>query len=784
MATTFLPEAVFSLGGAGNLTAEDLNDFKTEVRDLTLTVSGRGALLPILYGKRDVPGILLTEPTVMSPSGHLLVAYVWCVGEIDAIEAIYINDAVITPISGYTRTDYLGVSTQDVDPLLQANISGYNDRCRIPIPGGGYLGIAYSVLRIPPTMFTGFPKARAVIRGRKVYDPRTGLTAYSANSALCLGDLITNPVFGLGRTALGLAECANWCDDLLGGISGAFRARLALYLSEGRKAEDYLNLLCEYAECFYTYEGSDLRLIPNRPVDLGTVPVLTGNDIIEETLRISAESSSDTPTEIELQYTEIPLTATQTWAMTSLVVSSPGVSEGEVQRIPTSVPFEGITSATEAASKAYARLARMQNRLSVTWTTLDVGVIRQCGDVLVLNVPEDGVVDLPVRVKKVSMPEPARYVVEASVYDPSHYPNDITLPGDDGIVYVGMIAMLIGTSVPDGWEIYTPANGKFIRGAGADGVTVNGSGVSPTGPWSGTTSGGGAHGASPSDIPAPGPSTGSPVYRDPSSVFSTGDHTHSWSVSTLSENILRRENILVKKIGTDALKIPPQIRVFGLPNVLTDAVKNTSFSGRMLLAAAANANAGVSTQATTYITTGLFDDTHYHHGTRSGWDLFAPGPSEDARYHAAGGQNHAHGAVIRPTYNPKRRQLCVYEAVSEVSPRPGVIYLWDQDPSLLPPNHVVCDGTNGTPDMRGRYVEFAATTPTAPTGDNTVALSATVSEEGHSHDGGAIPGIASYSTLKYAHSATVYHSHSINHSAAYAPKWYGLHFVMYTPTEE
>ena len=782
--TSFLPEARFSLGGSGTLSAEEMSEFQNEIRDLTLTLSARGALLPVLYGRRDVPGLMMTTPVVMSPSGNLLVAFAWCFGEVDAIEAVYINDTLVTNSGGgdtFTITNYLGTPTQAVDPLLQLNIAGYNDRVRVAIPGGGFIGVAYSVIRIPAGKISGFPRVRAVIRGRKVYDPRTGLTAYSANSALCVGDLITNNVFGLGRNVIGLADCANWADSLLGGVGGAFRARLALYIKEGRKAEQYLDLMCEYAECFYTYEGADLKLIPNAPVDLDTVEVITADDILEGSLSIRGESSADTPTEIEVQYTEIPVTATQPWAMTSLVVSLPGVDEGEVQRIPTSVPYEGVTSATEAVNKGNSRLARLQNRIVATWSTFDVGVLAQRGDVVKINIPEDGVDNLAVRITKVSMPEPGVYAVEASTYAASHYPDDLELPGEDGLVPVGAIAMLVGTTVPDGWEIYSAANGKYVRGAGADGVTVNASGNSPTGPWAGNTSLGGAHTRNSEDIPSPIHRTGSSeLYRNRlASADPQGEHLHTFSVATLSENILRRENILVKKITSTALKIPPQIRVFGLSNVTTEAVKNTSFSGRLLMPAAANANAGVATQNTTAITTGSTDDNHAHYGLRQGFEPFG-GVGITARRNNAAGGLHSHTVSVRPTYSPKKQQLCVYESVGEVSPRPGIIYMWDQDPSLLPDDHLVCDGTNGTPDMRGRYVEFAATTPIAPSGNNTVALSGTTNEVGHSHDGTSmsIP-----SDSYYGHSGTVYHSHTVSGSYSYTPKWYGLHFIMYTPTE-
>ncbi|KZS01177.1 Uncharacterized protein APZ42_002240, partial [Daphnia magna] len=54
-------------------------------------------------------------------------------------------------------------------------------------------GLCYSVVRydLNEEEFQGGPlEARAKIRGRKVYDPRTATTAWTANAALCVADFI------------------------------------------------------------------------------------------------------------------------------------------------------------------------------------------------------------------------------------------------------------------------------------------------------------------------------------------------------------------------------------------------------------------------------------------------------------------------------------------------------------------------------------------------------------------------------------------------------------------
>ncbi len=776
---SFLPDARFvkDVGGSGQLAASDINDLSNEPSTLSVTVAARGALVPLLYGRRNIPGLVFA----LGKAGtDLLVGYLWCLGEVDAIEAIYINDAVVP--GGVTLTNYLGTPTQAVDPTLQANIAGYNDRLRVEIPGGGYVGMCYTVARIPVSAgLTGFPQARATIRGRKIYDERTATTAYSDNTALCVADLISNPTFGLGRTVLGTTACANWCDSLLGGIGGAYRSRLSLYIAEPRRAEEYVDLMCEYAECFRINEGDSIRLTPNMPVDLDTVETIGPSKILKDSLSLRAESSTDTPTEMEISYTKIPTVVTQPWALEPVTIQLPGVSAGEVQRIPTSVSLEGVYREIEASNKAQARLMRMQNRISATWTTLDKSVSAQRGDVVMLEHPSRGV-SMPVRITSVNMVSPGRYQVSADRYDISHYPSEVVLPGEDGIVPVGVIGLLVGTTVPAGWEIYSAANGKFVVGAGGT-YSVGANGNSTSGPFTGSTDNSNGHSESPEDIPAPlsGVTSGSAFYNPSSRFGYVSGHAHTFSVASVNENILRRENILVKKVGTTALKIPPQVRVFGMPNMITEASKNTTFAGRLLMPAAANTNAGVGTQTSSSATTGTANDWHYHYTSQEyKHNQFVPAPNIAAKFTYPSGGAHDHSVSVTPTYSPKRQQVCLYEAAVEVSPRPGQIWLWDGSPGSLPAGYILCDGSSGTVDMRDRYVEFTGTTPSAPAGNNTVSLSGTSSEVGHSHQGDDM--LMASKDRYYGHGATVYHSHTVSTSYAYLLKYYALHFIMYAPS--
>lgn len=156
-------------------------------------------------------------PANYAPEELLYLAHAIAAHRIDWVEAIYLNDTPITDeqFRGLARTEWsLGRSDQKANAMFMAETDGqWTNTCRAQ--GRAML---YSVLRYDSTVFrSGVPNISAVIRGRLVYDPRTGATKWSANSALCVADFITSR-FGLGASwdeidIPALIAAANICDE-------------------------------------------------------------------------------------------------------------------------------------------------------------------------------------------------------------------------------------------------------------------------------------------------------------------------------------------------------------------------------------------------------------------------------------------------------------------------------------------------------------------------------------------------------------------------------------------
>ena len=208
-----------------------------------------GSALPTaqIYGETKVGGVIFYQET--TNDGDFLHRFIaFADHEIQSFEEIYVDEFKVTLNSSTgVVTTAIDLDGETVDRFNTA--SGESVVCQIKEKLGTTIQ-AYSPIESSPvwdeshtasgiaylhcTFFfdqdaytMGAPNITAVIKGKKVYDPRDGSTAYSANSALCLRDyLITSGVATsdeIDETAFTVA--ANICDENVTLVSGSTEKR-------------------------------------------------------------------------------------------------------------------------------------------------------------------------------------------------------------------------------------------------------------------------------------------------------------------------------------------------------------------------------------------------------------------------------------------------------------------------------------------------------------------------------------------------------------------------------
>lgn len=156
---------------------------------------------PIVYVKTTGSGKNSVGNAVTGENRFLHIVIPLAGHEVEEISTIYLYDQPLTLDGGgfatsapyfkdglsYARVKmHLGSPDQTADPDL-INECGLTSEFRLR-------GIAYIYVRLEwnaDVFPTGIPNISAVVKGKKVYDPRTDTTSWSDNAALCIRDYMT-----------------------------------------------------------------------------------------------------------------------------------------------------------------------------------------------------------------------------------------------------------------------------------------------------------------------------------------------------------------------------------------------------------------------------------------------------------------------------------------------------------------------------------------------------------------------------------------------------------------
>ena len=194
-----------------------------QMRGITQTTREPASSRKIIYGRMRVGGQVVFISHSGDDNKFLNMAIAFATHEIQAYDEIWFNDNKIWTASGGFQDDWgtyvtidrkFGTSGQAASQQLIDSNTLWTSNHKLS-------GIAYIAFKLEwnaDKFPQGVPNITAVIRGKKVYDPRTSTTAYSQNPALCLRDYMLDQSYGLGEVAANLNDTsisasANLCDE-------------------------------------------------------------------------------------------------------------------------------------------------------------------------------------------------------------------------------------------------------------------------------------------------------------------------------------------------------------------------------------------------------------------------------------------------------------------------------------------------------------------------------------------------------------------------------------------
>lgn len=194
-----------------------------QMRGLTQTTRNPADTRKIIYGKMRVGGNVVFIAHSGSDNKYLHLAVVFATHRITAYDEVWFNDNKIWTAAGGFQGDWGTYVTMDTTKLGTSGQSASSVLTPITEWTADHKlsGIAYIAFKLEwnqDKFPQGVPNITAVIRGKPVFDPRTTVTGYSTNPALCLRDYMLDQDYGLGESnvnidSTALEAAADLCDE-------------------------------------------------------------------------------------------------------------------------------------------------------------------------------------------------------------------------------------------------------------------------------------------------------------------------------------------------------------------------------------------------------------------------------------------------------------------------------------------------------------------------------------------------------------------------------------------
>lgn len=251
-----------------------------KARAIIENVTGTVEYIPVAYGTAKVGGIRCYAE--VNHLNKLLMIIAFAEGEIEEFTTIEIdgNEAdqydSANKYYGYVGwEEKLGTDAQVASTYFTSNTAiaapGWTENHKLA--GIAYLALAFTK---NTDLYPRLPIVTAIIKGKKVYDPRTGTIAWSNNPALCIRDYLTNTRYGKGLPESEIdddsfIEAANYCDELVNLPDGTTQKRYTLngFVPTAATVLENLDALLTSCNGILTYSGSSSgvkhRLIVMKP---------------------------------------------------------------------------------------------------------------------------------------------------------------------------------------------------------------------------------------------------------------------------------------------------------------------------------------------------------------------------------------------------------------------------------------------------------------------------------------------------------------------------------------
>ena len=428
-----------------------------ELRGVLVNKESNIEQIPVIYGERRVGGVRVfvsTDGTYKTVGGetnwytgyhpdtlsyddvsptqtneYLYIALVLAEGEVESITDIIIddlpwNDAKYAGLVNYNV--YLGSDSQTMPNtayLREANEFWTADH---RLQGVAFLGIR---LKWDEEAFSGIPEITAVVKGKKVYDPRTATTVWSDNPALCIRDYLTNTRYGKGLPTSAIDDdaiiaAANDCDESVtlydgGGSGKLFTCNTVLDTS--KTLFDNLNTLLVGCRAFLPYSQGEYRLKIDKS---GSSQFDFTLDHLIGGIGIEGESKEDKYNRVIVKFPNPDANwepDTAIWPPAGSTEEAAYLAEDGGVLLSEEIQLETITNYYQARDLARIILLRSRNAIKCVVQTTSEALKLEVADVITITHPTPGWDQKPFQVTEIRLNEDGTVNLALVEYDSTIY---------------------------------------------------------------------------------------------------------------------------------------------------------------------------------------------------------------------------------------------------------------------------------------------------------------------------------------------------------------------------
>ncbi len=296
---------------------------------------------------------------------------------------------------------------------------------------GGYPNMAWLDMYFNSSAeLNGNPSVEVIVKGKKVYDPRTKKVEYSTNPAMCLRDFLLSKRYGIGRWISeeqidndSFCQMADYCDEVIdfsngdGTTTKAKRFELNMVIDQKQSALSWVQEILANFSAYLTYANGKYKLCVERPQPVSFS--FTDDNISD--LAVSPISLDETPNRYDVKIID----PKNDWKSVSCLCEDYADQKERGKVISKTIQLNGTTSQHQALRLArFYRDYNLVCPLQFSFSTGLQAMHLEAGDIVTISY-RDVWEKIPIRIAEIREDENGKYSISGRQYNESLYTDNL-----------------------------------------------------------------------------------------------------------------------------------------------------------------------------------------------------------------------------------------------------------------------------------------------------------------------------------------------------------------------